>query len=89
MFKFSLGSFGAFQIFADLVSRKRLIVERNGQNLDLRGKYLVYIEYFRLLIVAVQLGSFGAFPICGDLVHVVSQKQLIVERNGRKFVPKG
>ncbi len=30
LFKFSLGSFGAFPIFDDLVSRKRLVVEQNG-----------------------------------------------------------
>ncbi len=32
-------------------------------------------------------GSFGAFPISADLVHVVSRKRLIVERNGPKFGP--
>ena len=59
MFKFSLGSFGAFPIFADLVhvvSLKQLIIERNGPKLDLRGNYLVYIEYFLLLSVQVQVG---------------------------------
>ncbi len=30
MFKFSLGSFGAFPIFGNLVSRKEVVVERNG-----------------------------------------------------------
>ncbi len=45
MFKLSLGSFGAFPIFADLVhavSRKRLMVERNGPKFGPWGKYLVY-----------------------------------------------
>ena len=37
----------------------------------------------------VSLGSFGAFPIFVDLVYVVSRKQLIVERHGRKFGPQG
>ncbi len=36
---------------------------------------------------SVHLGSFGAFPIF--LVHVVSQKRLIVECNGPKFGPRG
>ncbi len=35
------------------------------------------------------LGSFGAFLIFAELVHVVSQKQLTIERNGLKFGPLG
>ncbi len=40
MFEFSLGSFGAFPIFADLVhvSWKRLIVERNGPKFGPKGQ---------------------------------------------------
>ncbi len=30
VFKFTLGSFGTFPFLDDLVSRKRLVVERNG-----------------------------------------------------------
>ena len=56
MFKFTLGPFGAFLIFADLVSRKRLIVERNGHKFGHGGKSLVYIEYFWLLSVQGQFG---------------------------------
>ncbi len=47
LFKFSLGSFRAFPIFADLdhvVSRKWLTVEGKDQNLGLMGKYHVYIQ---------------------------------------------
>ncbi len=32
--KFSLGSFGAFLFFDDLVSQKRLVVERNGPKFE-------------------------------------------------------
>ena len=49
MFKFSLGSFDAFPIFADLVHVAyggRLVVEGNGPNVGLRGKYVVYIGCF-------------------------------------------
>ena len=42
---------------------------------------LVYREYFSLLSVQVQ--------IFADLVHAVSRKRLIVERNGPKFGPRG
>ena len=35
------------------------------------------------------LRSFGAFTIFGNLIHVVSRKRLIVERNGAKFRPQG
>ena len=34
------------------------------------------------------LGLFGALPIFAHLVHVVSQKWLIVEQNGLKFGPQ-
>ena len=139
MFKFSVGSFGAFSIFDDLVFRKRLVVERNGRNLDLRGKSLVYIEYFCLLSVQGQFrviqcisnfcqpcisktasrrakwtkfghqgqvlsvyrvlltvkcsrsawGHSVHFRFFADLVHVVSQKRLIIERNEPKFWAPG
>ena len=49
MFKFSLGSFGAFLIFAGLVhvvSQKWLIVEQNGAKFGPQGKSLVYIVHF-------------------------------------------
>ncbi len=84
----SLGSFGAFPIFADLVhaaSWKRLIVEWTDQIWASGVSILVYIRYFWLLSVQVQFGSFGAFPIFGNLV---SQKRLIVEQNGWKFGPQ-
>ena len=56
--KFSLGSFGAFPIFDDLVHvyRKRLIVERNRAKCGLWGKFLVCIKYFSLLSVQGQFG---------------------------------
>ena len=41
-----LGSFGAFPIFDNLVSRKRLVVERNRVKFGLRGEYSVYTGYF-------------------------------------------
>ncbi len=40
------GVIRCISVFDDLVSLKRLVVERNGPNLGLRGKYLVYVEYF-------------------------------------------
>ncbi len=89
MLKFSLGSFGAFPIFTDLVhiSRKRLIVERNGSKFRPQGE--VFSVYRILLTVKCSdkfiLVSFGDFPIFADLVHAVSPKRLIVERNEQKF----
>ncbi len=56
MSNLSLGSFGAFPIFDGLMSRIRLVVEQNGQNLDLKGtwsKYLVHIKYIGLLRIQV------------------------------------
>ncbi len=44
--------------------------------------------YRVLFTVKFSLGSFGAFPIFTDLMHVVSWKWLIAERNGQKFGPQ-
>ncbi len=52
--------------------------------LDLRGKYLVYIEYFWLLSVQIHFGDIRTFPLFDNLT---SQKKLAVERNGAKFGP--
>ncbi len=46
MVKVILGSFGAFPIFDNRVSRKRLVVERNGEKFGPRGEYSVYTGYF-------------------------------------------
>ncbi len=43
---------------------------------NLVEKYLLTVKHSSSV-----LGSFGALPIFADLVHVVSRKQLIVERN--------
>ena len=43
--KFSLGSFGAFPFFDDLVSRKLLVVERDGPKFGPLGQ-VMYIQYF-------------------------------------------
>ena len=59
------------------------------QNLDLRGKDLVYINTFDCLVFKFSLESFGAFPIFADLVPFVSRQRLIIERNGPKFGPQG
>ena len=45
MFKFSVGSLGAFPIFDDHVSRKGLVEERTDQNLGPRDKYTVYMGH--------------------------------------------
>ncbi len=37
--------FGAFPIFDNLISRKRLAVEGNGTKFGPLGKYLVYTRY--------------------------------------------
>ena len=57
MFKFSLGSFGTFPIFADLVhvvSRKRLTVEQNGPNFGPLGE--IFSVHRVILTVQVQFG---------------------------------
>ena len=56
------------------------------QNMGLVGKFLVYMEYFWLLMLKFSLAPFsGAFPIFTDLVHVVSRKRLIVERTAQNL----
>ena len=42
VFKLSLGSFGAFPFFDDLVSRKWLVVERNGAKFGPLGVYSTF-----------------------------------------------
>ncbi len=49
------------------------------QNLGLRGKYLLYIEYFWLLSIQVQ---FGVIWCISDFDDLVSWKWLVVEWNG-------
>ncbi len=41
------------------------------QNLDLRGKYLVYVRVLLTvnLVFKFSLGSFGGFPVFADLVE--------------------
>ncbi len=93
MFKFSLGSFGAFPIFGDLVSWKQLVVERNEpnlgfwgkyteyENLGLKGKYIVYLVY-RVLLTVKCSGS-----VWGHLVHSQFSSDLIMlylENNSHK-----
>ena len=56
------------------------------QNLGLRDKCLMYIEYFWVLSVQVQ---FGVICYFSDRVHVVSRKRLIIERNGPNLGLRG
>ena len=85
MFKVSLGSFDAFPIFGDLVSRKRLIVERNGRKFGPRGPYKV--------VLTVKCSR----SVWGHSVHIrflptlymLYLVRLIVERNGAKIGPHG
>ena len=56
-----------------------------------RGKE--FSEY-RVLLTVKWSSSFwghliGAFPIFADVVHVVSQKRLVVEQNGTKIWASG
>ncbi len=91
MFKFSLESFDALPIFVDLVhvSRKRLVVERNGPNFGPQGYVFdVYIVRLTVNCSSSVWGYFAYFRISAS-VHVVSRKRLIVERNGSKFGPHG
>ena len=41
-----LWSFGAFPIFEKTVSRKRLVIERNGVKVGIGGEHSVYTGYF-------------------------------------------
>ena len=86
MFNFSLGSFCAFQIFDDLVSRKRLVVERNRPKFEPLGQVFSVCRVVLTVKCAIKfsLWSFGAFLIFRDLV---SWKLLVVEQNGLKFGP--
>ena len=90
MFKFSLGSFGVFLFFDDLVSWKRLVVEQNGPKIGASGVSIRCLySTFDCEVFNFSLGPFGAFLIFANLIHVVSRKWLIVERNGPKFGPQG
>ena len=90
MFKCSLGSLGAFPILDDLVSRKRLIVERNSRKSVPHGQvFSVYRVLLTVKYSKFNLGSFGAISFFDDLVHVVSRKRLVVERNRPKCGPQG
>ncbi len=67
MFKFSLGSFGAFLIFADLLrvlSQKWLIIERNGAKFG--PQVQVFSVYRILLTVSVQV-QFGVIRCISDI----------------------
>ena len=81
MFKFSLVSFGALSIFADLVhvvSRKWLIVQETDQNLGLRGKHLVYIV---LLTVKCSIS------VLAHSVQVRFQRPCILKTADRRAEP--
>ncbi len=68
MFKFSLGSFGAFPFFGELISRKLVFVEQKGQKIQPHRKVFTGSACRVLLTVKFSLGSFGAFPAFDDLV---------------------
>ena len=71
MVKVILGSIGAFPIFNKLVqfvSRKGLVVERNGVKFGPRVSIQCIQGTFDTYVVKVILGSFGAFPIFDKLV---------------------
>ncbi len=90
VFKVILRSFNALPIFDNLVSRKRLVVERIGVKFGLRGQ--VFSAYKVPLTVVkcvfnVILMSFSAFVIFRNLVHV--SRWLVVQQNGCKFMPRG
>ncbi len=57
--------------------------------MGLMGKYSVYVQYLRLFSVEVQFGVIPCTPILADLLHVVSQKWLVVKQNGPTFGPQG
>ena len=76
--------FRAFPIFANLVPRKRLAVDRNEQNVGRR--FLVVQGNFDYDVFKIILRSFGSFLIFDKLV---SRKRLVVERNGSKLGPRG
>ena len=78
--KFSLLSFGAFPIFDNLVTPKRLVVEPNGLNFGPRGVFFQIIHKFRVpLSLSVQGHSEVIQCICDRLV---SGKRLIAGLNG-------
>ncbi len=67
MFKFSLGSVGAFPIFDDPVSQKWPVVERNRPRFGALGLvFSVYRVVFDSQVFS--LGSFGTFPNFDALV---------------------
>ncbi len=89
-----MGSFGACPIFCDIVHvvfQTWLIVEsETGLNLDLRGKSVVYIEYFLTVECSDSVwGHSVLFRFSPTLYIPVSRKRLIVERNGPKYGPHG
>ncbi len=78
--KICLLSFGAFTIFDNLVTPKRVVVEPNGLNLGLGGVFFQIIHIFRVpLLLSVQGHSEIIQCICDRLV---SRKRLIAGPTG-------
>ncbi len=85
MFKFSLGSLGAYAILTTLYLRNGWsYCEEDHKIRAYGGKSVMHTCKFDCQLGKLNLGSFGAFPNFSDLV---SRKQLIIERNEPQFGP--
>ena len=85
MVKVILGSFGAFPIFNNLVSRKWLVVEQSRVEFEPRGEYSVYTGYFW------QLSACGHSRVSRFISDCRQPYALYIENvwNGVKFGPQG
>ena len=88
VFKFSLGSFGAFPFFDDLVSRKRLLVERNGPNFGPLGGGEVFSDYTVLLTVKCS-SSVRGHSVHFRFFELISRKLVVAEQMDQHFSLRG
>ena len=78
LFKFSLGSFGAFLKLDDYVSRKRLVVEQNGPKVGPHG-YVYSVYRVILSLKCSSLVENRENPKCSnDLTLILNSLQLKV-----------
>ncbi len=66
--------FGALPIFDKRVSRKQLLLERNGPTFGPRGKYLVCTGYFFTLSVQVHFGVIRCISAFCDISQPCDSK---------------
>ncbi len=75
MLKVTLGSLGAFQIFENLVSRRQVIIHRNGTF----GHRTRVLSVYRILVKLNASGNSGSFVVFPIINNLVSRKRQVLE----------